>query len=125
MTVVGLALIEKYSALAFTINITDKNIVNNISSDKIIIVCKDAEKDVILSLLTQIGWKCRIQSIITENDLINWYEKALRGKYSEIIGDSLIKCICEEIAEEFPSVEELPEVLKNRHYEKITDSFWR
>ena len=102
-----------------------ENIVNNISSDKIIIVCKNAEKDVILSLLTQIGWKCRIQSIITENDLINWYEKALRGKYSEIIGDSLIKCICEEIAEEFPSVEELPEVLKNRHYEKITDSFWR
>lgn len=40
-----------------------QSIVNNISSDKIVIVCKDCEKDVIVSLLTQIGWKSRIQSI--------------------------------------------------------------
>lgn len=102
-----------------------ENIVNSVSSDRIVIVCKDAEKDIILSLLTQIGWRSHIQSIVTENDLINWYEKALRGKYSEIIGENLIKCLCEEIAEEFPSVDEQPEILRNRHYEDINDSFWK
>ena len=29
-----------------------------------------------------------------------------------------------QIAEEFPSVADLPEVLKIRHYEKISDIFW-
>lgn len=54
-----------------------ESIVTGIMSDKIVIVCKDVDKKVILSLLTQIGWKSRIQSIVTESDLIIWYEKAL------------------------------------------------
>lgn len=102
-----------------------ENIVNSVSSDRIVIVCKDAEKAVILSLLNQIGWKSKIQSIITENDLIRWYEKALRGKYSSIIGKDLLWCLCEEIAEEFPSIDSTPDELKNRHYETILDSFWK
>ena len=102
-----------------------EDIVENISSDKIIIVCKDAEQKIILSLLNQIGWRSKIQSIITEKNLIDWYEKALRGKFSKIIGDKLIENLCLEIAEEFPSVAELPEILKLRHYEKISDSFWK
>ena len=57
-----------------------ENIVSNISSNRIVIVCKDAERDVIISLMSQIGWRSRIQSVVTENDLIDWYEKALRGK---------------------------------------------
>lgn len=101
-----------------------KSIVNSVSSDKVVIVCKDAEKDIILSLLTQIGWRSHIQSIITENDLINWYEKALRGQYSEQMGNTLLATLCEEIAMEFPSVYTLPKSLQERHYEKISDSFW-
>lgn len=101
-----------------------ENIVNSVSSDRIVIVCKDAERNVIVSLLTQIGWKSHIQSIVTETDLINWYEKALRGKYSDLIGDDLLSCLCSEIAEEFPSVEDIPDILKQRHYEKISDPFW-
>lgn len=53
-----------------------ESIVNGVSSDRIVIVCKDAEKDVIVSLLSQIGWRSHIQSIVTENDLIKWYEKS-------------------------------------------------
>lgn len=102
-----------------------ENIVNSVSSDRIVIVCKDAEKAVIVSLLTQIGWRSRIQGIITENNLIDWYEKALRGKYANIIGDNLICCLCEEIAVEFPSVDSVPDILKNRNYEKISNPFWR
>lgn len=101
-----------------------ENIVGSVSSDRVVIVCKEAEKDIIVSLLTQIGWRSHIQSIVTESDLVLWYEKALRGKYADIIGDSLIKCLCDEIAEEFPSVDSVPDILKNRHYENISDPFW-
>lgn len=101
-----------------------ENIVNSVSSDKIVIVCKDAEKDVIVSLLSQIGWRTHIQSIVTENDLINWYEKALRGKYSSLLSDKLLYCLAQEIAEEFPSVDSTPDIIKTRHYENIKDDFW-
>lgn len=103
-----------------------KNIVDSVSSDKVVIVCKDAERDVIVSLLTQIGWRNHIQSIVTVSNLICWYEKALRGKYAEQIGDELIIRLCGEIAEEFPSVDTIPDIIKNRHYEKVeTDDFWK
>lgn len=102
-----------------------ESIVNSVSCDRVVIVCKDAEKDVIVSLLSQIGWKSHIQSIVTENDLINWYEKALRGSYSNQLGEQLLYCLASEIAEEFPSVDTTPEVIKNRHYETISDPFWK
>lgn len=101
-----------------------EGIVGSVASDRIVIVCKDAEKSIILSLLNQIGWRNRIQSIVTEADLINWYEKALRGKYAEEIGADLIKRLCHEIVREFPSLDETPEILKSRHYEAISDPFW-
>lgn len=100
-----------------------ENIVGNVSSDRIVIVCKDAERDIILSLLTQIGWRSHIQSIVTENNLIEWYEKALRGKYADIIGEKLLQCLCEQISAEFPSVNSIPDILRDRHYDKISNSF--
>lgn len=102
-----------------------ESIVNSVSSDRIVIVCKDAEKDVIVSLLSQIGWRSHIQSIVTENDLIKWYEKALRGSYSEQLGEKLLYCLASEIAEEFPSVDYTPKIIKKRHYELISDPFWK
>lgn len=96
-----------------------ESIVNSVSSDRIVIVCKDAERDVIISLLSQIGWRNHIQSIVTESDLINWYEKALRGCYSAVLGDKLLYCLAQEIADEFPSVDTTPDIIKNRHYEKV------
>jgi len=101
-----------------------QNIVDSVSSDRVVIVCKDAEKEIIVSLLTQIGWRSHIQSIVTESDLIKWYEKALRGSYSDVIGNSLIQCLCAQIVEEFPSVDDIPELLKERHYEDIKNEFW-
>lgn len=102
-----------------------ESIVSSVSSDKVVIVCKEADKKIIVSLLTQIGWKSHIQSIITENDLVTWYEKALRGTYSSILGKDLIGVLCEEITEEFPSVDDIPVILKDRHYELISDPFWK
>jgi type II restriction enzyme len=101
-----------------------EHIVNSVASDQIVIVCKSVEKATILSLLTQLGWRSRIQSIVTETDLVSWYKKALRGTYADTMGDELLSCLCEEIANEFPSVYDMPEALKARHYEDIRDSFW-
>ena len=101
-----------------------ESIVSGVNSDKIVIVCKTAEKAVILSLLTQIGWKNKIQSIITESDLCVWYEKALRGKYGNIMGDKLLNTLIEEIAEEFPSVDNGADCLKDRHYDLIHSEEW-
>lgn len=101
-----------------------ENIVNSVSSDRIVIVCKDAERDVIVSLLTQIGWRSHIQSIVTESDLVNWYEKVLRGSYAEILGEKLLYSLAQEIADEFPSVDTTPEIIKNRHYEKAKEIGW-
>jgi type II restriction enzyme len=101
-----------------------EGIVGSVSSDKIVIVCKDAEERIILSLLNQMGWRNRIQSIVTESDLQNWYEKALRGVYADDLGGELLSCLCGEIANEFPSVDKTPKMLKNRRYEQILDEFW-
>ena len=101
-----------------------ESIVSSIASDRIVIVCKDAEKGVILSLLNQIGWRSRIQSIVTESDLVNWYDKALRGKYSAELGDSLLEKMRIELANEFPSIDEAPEIIRNRHYELIHNKDW-
>lgn len=101
-----------------------EDIVTSISSDRVIIVCKTAEKGVILSLLTQIGWRSHIQSIITEQDLIEWYEKALRGQFSDQMGNMILSLLNNEIISEFPSVSTYPETLIERGYEDISDSLW-
>lgn len=99
-------------------------IVDGVSSDKIVIVCKDAEERLILSLLNQIGWRNKIQSVVTETNLIEWYEKALRGKYADVLGDDLLSCLCFEISNEFPSLSEIPDILKERGYDDIHNEFW-
>ncbi|MDR0830597.1 MAG: HaeII family restriction endonuclease [Prevotellaceae bacterium] len=103
-----------------------ENIVSSVSSDRIVIICKEAEEKIIVSLLNQIGWKSKIQSIITESDLLNWYEKALRGKYSNELGNRVLQNLIEEIKVEFPATNaaEFSKFLKERNYEKLVDKNW-
>jgi type II restriction enzyme len=68
-----------------------EDIVGSVSSDKIVIVCKDAEEKVIISLLNQMGWRNRIQSIVTEADLQNWYEKVTK-EANEVFRDFILAC---------------------------------
>lgn len=101
-----------------------ENIVESISADKIVIVCKEAEQPLIISLLTQIGWRNRIQHIVTEQDLIAWYEKALRGRFP--IGERLLSNLQAEIAREFPVVNEdnqFDDFLHNRGYSELEIDF--
>ena len=104
-----------------------EDIVATVTSDRIVIVCKDSEESVIKSLLNQLGWKSRIQSIITESELIEWYERALRGNYAEAIGDKLLKSISDEIILEFPSADnsDFMEFYKGRGYDKLTEDNWK
>ena len=101
-----------------------ETIVKNISSDRIVIVCKSVERDIIVSLLSQIGWRGKIQSIITENELVVWYEKALRGTFSKQMGDVLLNTMRDELKKEFPSLSGFPEVLERRQYRLITHPEW-
>lgn len=103
-----------------------QNIVSSVSSDRIIIVCKTAEQKTIVSLLNQIGWKSKIQSIITEDDLVNWYEKALRGQYSSLIAQNLLDTLKQQIEEEFPSLEKVETTISKRNYPSFDhDPIWR
>jgi len=101
-----------------------EEIVSSLSADRIVIVCKDAEQKVIISLLNQIGWKARIQSIVLESELIKWYSEALRGEYANILGDKLLSSISKEIALEFPSVINIIPFMKERGYDLISDEIF-
>ena len=99
-----------------------ENIVSSVSSDRIVIVCKDSEEKLIVSLLTQIGWKSKIQSVITENDLVLWYDKALRGAFAEEIGDKILSTLYDEILLEFPATncDDFNEFKHDRGYDSIS-----
>lgn len=103
-----------------------EGIVSSVSADRIVIVCKDSEKNVIVSLLNQIGWKSKIQSIITESMLHEWYRKALTGKYSKELGSDVLENIKKEIQIEFPTTDStgFTEFVKKRGYQKIHDQTW-
>ncbi|EDN70365.1 type II restriction enzyme HaeII [Beggiatoa sp. PS] len=104
-----------------------ENIVTSLTANRIIIVCKSAEEEVINSLLNQIGWQARIQSIITIDELIDWYDKALIGKYSELLGEKVIATLSEEIKNEFPSVgnNDFQNFKKNRGYTSLKSEYWQ
>lgn len=104
-----------------------EEIVTTVTSDRIVIVCKDSEESVIKSLLNQLGWKSRIQSIITESELIEWYDKALTGNFADAIGDKLLKSISDELILEFPSSDnsEFMEFYKERGYDNLSDDAWK
>jgi len=72
------------------------------------------------------GWKSKIQSIVTESDLLAWYEKALRGKFANTIGDKVLKKLTDEIIVEFPATDniEFKKFLQKRGYDKLKDKNW-
>ncbi len=59
--------------------------------------------------------------------MLDWYEKALRGRYAEIIGDDVLTRIGEELVVEFPATNTFEKELfyKKRAYEVLADSIWK
>lgn len=103
-----------------------ENIVGSVTADRIVIVCRDSEQALIVSLLNQIGWKSKIQSIITEGNLHEWYERALRGSFSAAIGDRILLTLKEQIIAEFPASDnrDFTEFYESRNYNLLTDDLW-
>jgi hypothetical protein len=103
-----------------------ENIVGSVTADRIVIVCRDSEQALILSLLNQIGWKAKIQSIITESDLKRWYEKALRGSFGADIGERVLLTLKEQILAEFPASDnkDFTKFYEDRNYNLLTDDIW-
>jgi len=98
-----------------------EDIAESIAAERIIIVCIDAEKEAIRSILSQIGWASRIQGIVTLNDLKNWYEICLK-KYASTMGKNILKYLKTDFRMEFPMVTEIDSFLEERGYdsEKLT-----
>ena len=96
------------------------DITSNITADRIIIVCKECEKNVLVSVLQQFGSTNRIQSVITEAELEVWYEKALRGQSAELLGDKVLQRLKNEFIAEFPSTTEFHEFFTGRGYDQMS-----
>lgn len=102
----------------FTINANHLgSITSTVKAEKFIVVCMDAEKEIINSVLHQAGAYPKVQSIVTLTDLINWYNIALSPDYEKAIGSNLIKTLLNEFEYEFPSNKELPAFINERGYD--------
>lgn len=97
-----------------------RDIVDSIASRNVVIVCKDAEEEILMSIMRQTGLSDRIQGVVTERELFTWYDKSLHGRYSDITGDILIGTLIEQMEQEFPSLDRIPPIIANRHYDSIS-----
>jgi len=98
------------------------NMIEEIRAAKIVIVCKEAEEKIITSILEQVGMGASVQGVITEKMLEEWYEKALRGKYSQGVGKDLLKLLSLEFEAEFPSIDNFKKFYSvERGYDKAKD----
>jgi len=95
------------------------SIANQVESDSIVIVCKDAEAKVIETVLKQIGYGARVRGIVKESDLVNWYEKCLRGKFSSKLAAPLLERLLNGFEAEFPFSTTLTEFLEERGYSNL------
>lgn len=95
------------------------DISDTVSSDKIVIVCKDAEKKVIEIVSDQIGIGDRIQGVVTFSMLKCWYQKCLSEKFHDTLGVNLLEDLKREFNAEFPSFANIDEFIRDRGYDTI------
>jgi hypothetical protein len=87
---------------------------------KIIVVCKKTDRKTIHSLINQLGLLNKIQGIVTQDNLENWYDRCLKGKYADTIGHEVLQILKNEFILEFPSTgTALTALIKERKYDKI------
>jgi type II restriction enzyme len=95
-------------------------IVDQVESDHIVIVCRDADASVIQIIVNQIGWGRRVRGIVKESDLINWYERCLRGQFNKELAQPLLDRLIAGFKAEFPQSFALTGFLEGRGYMNIT-----
>ncbi len=93
-----------------------EDVSDNLSADKIVLVCLDGEAEMINKIMNQLPFGSRIQGIITLSDLKHWYKLCLSKKYNKILGKQLLSDLKREFANEFPSTSAIEPFLKKRGY---------
>lgn len=78
------------------------SICGSIESAKIVVVCKAAERKSIDRVVKTLGFGDRIQGIITEQELVCWYQKCLNEEHGDALGDPLLAALSAEMGVEFP-----------------------
>lgn len=94
-----------------------EDISDNLSADRIVLVCLDGEAEMINKIMKQLPFSPRIQGIITLSDLKHWYELCLSKKYRKNLGANLLSDLKREFNYEFPSTSEIEPFLKERNYD--------
>jgi type II restriction enzyme len=92
---------------------------NEIKADKMVLVCRQAEAHLIESVLRQAGLGDKIRGIITEDNLVEWYDKCLHGRYSDELAEDLLSRLGEEFVIEFPYEGEFVSFYAERRYDDI------
>lgn len=95
------------------------SITTAVKADRYIVVCTDAEKDIISSILKQAGDYPKVQSIVTLSDLDRWCRIGVSEKYKDTIGREVVRRLLEEFEYEFPSNKALPLFLGERGYDTL------
>lgn len=100
-------------------SVTD--IEDNSYVDRVVVVCQDADKDVIENVSKQLGFE-RIRAIVTIDDLTTWYATAL-DKYQHRLGDSLLGHLRSEFNDEYGSgetkVPPVADLIAERDYDSV------
>jgi hypothetical protein len=96
------------------------DIVGQLDADRVVVVCKDADAAALTQIMTKLPVSPRIGGVIQQHDLIEWYERALRGPHNKILAadliDSLVKCF----ESEFPQATEvMTAFMQERGYDRI------
>lgn len=96
-------------------------IVESISAEQIVIVCKNADKPAIQAVLLQVGLGGRVRGIITKADLARWYDLALGPKHACDMAVPLFKALLAEFDDEFTLADPaaIDKLTKERGYDKL------
>lgn len=96
-------------------------------SDRIVIVCRDMDAQAIEIFTKQINWGKRVRGIVKESELIEWYERCLRGQFANHLAKSLLSQLVEGFNAEFPQAQNdaIPKFLQQRGYlAQPVDKYW-
>lgn len=103
-----------------------ESIVCQVDADRVVLVCRSADRPTVQVILQQLGWGSRVSGIITERELNSYYDRCLRGPFSATLGPRLMELLEHEFDTEFPQGDAVSEFIEERGYDQLTpgDSIW-
>ena len=99
-----------------------QTIVDQVESDHVVIVCRDTDAQVISTISQQISWGQRVRGIVKESDLVMWYERCLRGHFSQELATPLLQQLKDGFNAEFPQTHAITEFLEERAYPSLNNN---